>query len=57
MNVKSNSVRRHHSLFTRLARALKEADVPHPEVKEVEADEIAEVHEIMERTRTPPEFR
>jgi hypothetical protein len=32
VNNNPNSERRHHSLFVKLARALKEADLPYPEV-------------------------
>jgi hypothetical protein len=58
VNDNPNSKRGHHSLFGMLARALKEAGAPHPEVKDAEADETAvEVAKIMERGRTPPESR
>jgi|HubBroStandDraft_1064217.scaffolds.fasta_scaffold1123315_1 hypothetical protein len=33
VNDKPNSKSGHHSLFTQLARAMKEAGVPHPEVR------------------------
>ena len=52
------SKRGHPNLFAKLAKVLKEAGAPHPKIKEAEADETAaEVDKIMERTRTPPEFR
>ena len=34
VNDKPSSKRAHHSLFTQLARAMKEAGIPHPEVTE-----------------------
>ena len=36
VNDNPDSKRGHHSLFAHLARALKEAGVPHPEIKEAD---------------------
>ena len=52
------SKRGHPNLFAKLAKVLEEAGAPHPEVKEAEPDETTvDVAKIMERGRTPPEFR